>query len=270
MGNKFTTLPCYNSDDDYYANFDDDYNVNENNDYDNGNNGVNHQTNEKDLTLEEYFRSLPPPTFTEYVDEEFENNSSKNQSSTNNSDEQPEKWDNPFDLNAAELGLGLGGVATDIFGSIANKGRGVPNSEDSTLANALACRNPECIHHIGNAEEAGLISNAQANALRKAAMGKGDDLSSLFNGNTKPNASDLKKYAENQGWTYSRTENGPIKYTDENGVVRITIKQGSSRAPGSAAPHVELRNSSGQRIDPQGNPVTRKSTGNHTPINYDL
>ena len=123
---------------------------------------------------------------------------------------------------------------------------------------------------IDNLEAAGEISSKEANALRKAAVGKGDDLSSLFNGNTKPNASDLKKYAENQGWTYSRTENGPIKYTDENGVVRITIKQGSSRAPGSAAPHVELRNSSGQRIDPQGNPVTRKSTGNHTPINYDL
>ena len=99
---------------------------------------------------------------------------------------------------------------------------------------------------------------------------KTNDLAKLFGNGSKPNASDLKKYAENQGWTYSRTENGPIKYTDENGVVRITIKQGSPRSPGSSNPHVELRNSSGQRIDPQGNPVTRKSTGNHTPINYDL
>ena len=97
-----------------------------------------------------------------------------------------------------------------------------------------------------------------------------DNLAELFKDQSPPNASDLKKYAENQGWTYSRTENGPIKYIDENGIVRMTIKRGSSRALGSANPHVELRDLSGQRIDPQGNPVTRKSTGNHSPINYDL
>ena len=32
------------------------------------------------------------------------------------------------------------------------------------------------MHHIGNAEADGLISNAQANALRKAAAGKADDV----------------------------------------------------------------------------------------------
>ena len=49
----------------------------------------------------------------------------------------------------------------------------------------------------------------------------------------------------------------------------MTIKQGSGRAPGSADPHVELRNEDGVRIDPQGNPVARKSIGNHTPITWD-
>ena len=172
MGNKLPTISCYNSDDDYYANFDDDYNVNDNNDYDDGNNGVNHQTSEEDLTLEEYFRSLPPLAFTEYVDEEL-NNSSKNQSSTNNPDWQAEKWDNPFDLNAAELGLGLGGIANDVA-NLANK-RSTPNTVDSTLQNALTCRKPECAYHIDNAKIEGSLTEAQANALKKAAMGKADD-----------------------------------------------------------------------------------------------
>jgi len=54
-----------------------------------------------------------------------------------------------------------------------------------------------------------------------------------------------------------------------NGVNRLTIKQGSS-APGSTNPHMELRNTLGQLVDPAGNPVTRKSLGNHTPIDFDL
>lgn len=92
----------------------------------------------------------------------------------------------------------------------------------------------------------------------------------LFKEGRTPKASELKKYAEQQGWRSSQTANGPLKYTDENGINRITIKQGSSRAPGSANPHVEIRNASGQRVDPAGNPVTRKSPGNHTPIDFDL
>jgi len=35
-------------------------------------------------------------------------------------------------------------------------------------------------------------------------------------------------------------------------------------------PHVEIRNAAGQRIDPYGNTVTRRSPGNHTPIEWDL
>tara|TARA_B100001094_G_C17537815_1_gene487671 strand:- start:179 stop:367 length:189 start_codon:yes stop_codon:yes gene_type:complete len=57
---------------------------------------------------------------------------------------------------------------------------------------------------------------------------------------------------------------------DENGVARVTIKGGSERAPGSFNPHAELKDSSRQRVSPSGNPVTRKSPENHTPIINDL
>lgn len=60
-----------------------------------------------------------------------------------------------------------------------------------------------------------------------------------------------------------------MRFTDENGVVRLTIKRGSGRAPGSADPHVEMRNGAGQRVDPYGNTVTRKSPGNQTSIVWD-
>ncbi|MGI5377900.1 PrsW family glutamic-type intramembrane protease [Streptomyces sp. CA-251387] len=83
-------------------------------------------------------------------------------------------------------------------------------------------------------------------------------------------ASGIAKWAREQGWTETQTQNGPPKFVDENGIVRVTLKQGSSRAPGSGMPHVEIRNAQGERIDPQGNPVTRKSPGNHTPIVWDL
>lgn len=62
------------------------------------------------------------------------------------------------------------------------------------------------------------------------------------NGNT-PNASTIRDLAESQGWTRVQNPNGSAKYADENGVIRIMIKGGSQRAPGSASPHVELRNS---------------------------
>jgi len=83
-------------------------------------------------------------------------------------------------------------------------------------------------------------------------------------------ASGIAKWAREQGWTETRTQNGPPKFVDENGIVRVTLKQGSSRAPGSGTPHVEIRNAQGERIDPQGNSVTRKSPGNHTSIVWDI
>jgi hypothetical protein len=56
---------------------------------------------------------------------------------------------------------------------------------------------------------------------------------------------------------------------DDRGVVRMTLKRGSPRTPGSEHPHVELRNADGVRIDPFGNPVDRKSPANHTPNDGD-
>lgn len=95
-------------------------------------------------------------------------------------------------------------------------------------------------------------------------------LASMFKNGTPPKASDLAKYAENQGWTRTQTEGGPPKYLDLNNIRRLTLKRGSDRAEGSDFPHVEIRNDLDQRIDPFGNLVTRKSEGNHTPIEWDL
>lgn len=91
-----------------------------------------------------------------------------------------------------------------------------------------------------------------------------------FDSSGTPKASDIKAWAESQGWTPKQSANGPLKFFDENGVNRVTLKQGSPRAPGSQGPHAEIRNSAGIRVDTAGNPVTRKSPGNHTPIDYDL
>lgn len=83
-------------------------------------------------------------------------------------------------------------------------------------------------------------------------------------------ASDLVDFGTSQGWTRTQTATGPIKFEDSNGVIRLTIKSGSGRAPGSNFPHVELRNAVGQRIDAFGELVTRKDILNHTPIIWDL
>jgi hypothetical protein len=94
-------------------------------------------------------------------------------------------------------------------------------------------------------------------------------LPDYFTNGAVPTASDLRQYAEANGWTKQQTATGPAKYVDDNGIVRMTLKEGSGRTPGSETPHVELRNESGERVDSQGNPVTRKSPGNHTPITWD-
>lgn len=103
-----------------------------------------------------------------------------------------------------------------------------------------------------------------------ASEGRVKGVDKLFEAGRTPKASELRQYAENKGWKPSQTDGGPLKYVDENGVPRVTIKQGSSRAPGSADPHVEFKDATGKRIDAFGNPVTRKSPGNHTSIDFDL
>lgn len=82
-------------------------------------------------------------------------------------------------------------------------------------------------------------------------------------------ASELDEFGSSQGWIRSQTESGPVKFRDENGIVRLTIKRGSQRAAVSGDPHVEMRNALGKRVDPYGIEVTRKSLGNHTPIIWD-
>ena len=83
-------------------------------------------------------------------------------------------------------------------------------------------------------------------------------------------ASDLAAEAEAAGYVRSQTANGPVKYTDENGVVRLTLKRGSDRTPGSATPHAEFRNRADDRVDQYGSPTQKRSKANHTPIDYDL
>jgi hypothetical protein len=59
-------------------------------------------------------------------------------------------------------------------------------------------------------------------------------------------------------------------YIDKNGIRRLAIKKGSSRTPGSEDPHVEVWDPGGRRIDASGQPVSKRSPGNHTPIDWDL
>ena len=47
--------------------------------------------------------------------------------------------------------------------------------------------------------------------------------------------------AGSQGWSRRQTPNGPPKFVDAHGIVRVTIKKGSRRTAGSETPHVELR-----------------------------
>jgi uncharacterized protein YukE len=66
-----------------------------------------------------------------------------------------------------------------------------------------------------------------------------------------PKASDLETFAQGQGWTRHQSPTGPIKYVDENGIVR-------------------MKDAENNRVDPWGNDVTDRSAGNHTPISWDL
>ena len=100
--------------------------------------------------------------------------------------------------------------------------------------------------------------------------GRGQQLGNSINTDGSTTASEIKAKAESLGFKPTQSANGPLKLVDENGIARATIKGGSQRAPGSAGPHVELKTSSGQRVNSAGEPVTRKSLGNHTPIKNDF
>ena len=101
-------------------------------------------------------------------------------------------------------------------------------------------------------------------------VGRGKQIGNMIKKDGSTKASDIKTKAEKLGLKPSQSKNGPMKMKDENGVDRVTIKGGSDRAPGSSKPHVELKDSKGQRVSPEGKPVTRKSPENHTPIKNDL
>jgi len=94
-------------------------------------------------------------------------------------------------------------------------------------------------------------------------------LSNLFRGQT-PKASELINFALQQGWKLLKSETGPRKFFDENGIERMTIKHGSPRTPGSESPHISIKNTQGKLIDPCGNQVKQKDPDNHIPIIWDL
>ncbi|GIU52349.1 hypothetical protein TUM4438_44860 [Shewanella sairae] len=101
-------------------------------------------------------------------------------------------------------------------------------------------------------------------------VSRGKQIGSIIKKDGSTKASTIKAKAESVGFTSQQSSNDPLKLVDETGTARVTIKGGSDRAPGSAAPHVELKDSNGQRVSPSGSPVTRKSPENHTQIENDL
>lgn len=145
-------------------------------------------------------------------------------------------------------------------GKLAKKGiDGLDDANDARKAGEAA----DDLNDAKKAYDAARDAEKAAEAARK-------ELQDKFKDGAVPKATELKDYAEKQGWKLKQNPDGPPTYVDENGVKRITIKQGTPRAPGSEHPHVEMRDSSGQRIDPNGNPTTRKDPGNHAPIDWDL
>jgi len=74
---------------------------------------------------------------------------------------------------------------------------------------------------------------------------------------------------EEQGMERVQDEEGPVAFYDDRPQLRMWLKRGSPQ--GTVGPHVQLRNASGQRVDPwTGDLVTRKSASNHRPIEWDL
>jgi len=171
----------------------------------------------------------------------------------------PYRYIDPDGRNPVVAGV-IVGVSAFIFSEYANTPRKEGDIHSRTFLERLTAITPP-------ARAGGIVARQAAKEGVDSVAKSADD---IFKAGRTPKASELQKYAEGQGWKPTQTEGGPLKYVDENGIPRVTIKQGSSRAPGSGSPHVELKDASGQRIDPSGNPVTRKSPGNHTPIDYDL
>ena len=131
----------------------------------------------------------------------------------------------------------------------------VPGPEDAAVGVFLAKGGANLLGKAGNFLK-GLFGQS----------GRGKQVGNSINTDGTTTATEIIQKSEDVGFTQSQSGNGPLKMVDENGVPRVTIKSGSSRTPGSEGPHVELRDSNGQRVNPQGEPVTRRSPENHTPI----
>ncbi len=83
-----------------------------------------------------------------------------------------------------------------------------------------------------------------------------------------PTRERLVRFGNEQGWEASQTETGPLQFRDENGTVRLQIKSGSPRTPGSEGPHISYRDVYGAFRDPvTGEWVDRRSAGNHRAFN---
>jgi len=117
---------------------------------------------------------------------------------------------------------------------------------------------------FGGTAEGGFILRLSRRFSKQVSV-KPPRIENPFSNGRTPTDQEIENWAEANGWTRVESGTGPVKYTDEKGVPRVTIKEGSSRTPGSEGPHVELRDETGQRVDTQGNPVSRRSQGNHTP-----
>lgn len=162
------------------------------------------------------------------------------------------RWENPFVKGTNVVLTGV--ISAGIISGYASAYRAMP-AFTPAAAEATAMET-----------SAGVVAAEDGVTEFVAARGIG----SFFQGGRIAKASELVGYAEQQGWKAVQSAGGPLKYVDENGIIRMTIKQGSQRAADSGYPHVELRNALGKRIDPLGNEVLRKGLGNHTEIFYDL
>ena len=158
----------------------------------------------------------------------------------------------PFPLTPIDTGVGPTGVQ-DLTPEQQTQGAAIVAG---ALAGGLAL----------NGAKAAVMSLAS----RTTTVGRGQQVGQMIKSDGSTKASDIKAKAESVGFKPTQSANGPLKMVDENGTARVTIKGGSERTPGSEGPHVELKDSSGQRVNPAGEAVTRSSPGNHTPITNDL
>ncbi|MFN8526683.1 MAG: RHS repeat-associated core domain-containing protein [Chloroflexota bacterium] len=122
---------------------------------------------------------------------------------------------------------------------------------------------------FGDIEYEGDMDGSAAGAIPRWRPGSGQP-GSRGAGASITRASEWVKYTGSLGRIPRQRPTGPLQYYVQTGQLRLAIKQGSAGKRGSENPHIEIRDATGQRIDIAGNPVTRRSPGNHTRIERDL